>query len=321
MGLFDKKYCDVCGEKIGVLGNRKLEDGNLCKDCAKKLSPFFSERKSSTVDEIKQQLKYREENENLLRNFRPNVTIGDVRIDTNAGTFIVCKSSDFRKFNPDLISFSQVTDVNTDISEDRDEIYYKDEQGNNRSYDPPRYEYKYSFFISIYVNSPWFSEIKFELTDFNSRPDSRYTDLYREYERQAYDLTNILTGRGLGGMNNGYGNYNGNAYTMPQNGNMGFGAAFGAAQYNMPQNMNQGGFSSQNMNQGGYTPQNVQNMNQGGYTPQNVQNMNQGGYAPQNVQNMNQGGEINAAGGVWYCPNCGAENTSGFCQNCGTKKP
>ena len=52
MGFFDKKYCDVCGEKIGLLGNRKLEDGNLCKDCAAKLSPFFSERKFSTVEEV-----------------------------------------------------------------------------------------------------------------------------------------------------------------------------------------------------------------------------------------------------------------------------
>ena len=32
MGLFDKKYCDICGEKIGLLGNRKLENGNLCKN-------------------------------------------------------------------------------------------------------------------------------------------------------------------------------------------------------------------------------------------------------------------------------------------------
>lgn len=54
MGLFDKKYCDVCGEKIGLLGNRKLEDGNLCKECARKLSPWFSDRRSSTVEEIKQ---------------------------------------------------------------------------------------------------------------------------------------------------------------------------------------------------------------------------------------------------------------------------
>ena len=30
MGLFDKKNCDICGDKIGLLGNRKLDDGNLC---------------------------------------------------------------------------------------------------------------------------------------------------------------------------------------------------------------------------------------------------------------------------------------------------
>ena len=65
MGLFDKKYCDICGEKIGLLGNRKLEDGNLCKSCAAKLSPFFSERRRSTVEDIKRQLAYREENEKL----------------------------------------------------------------------------------------------------------------------------------------------------------------------------------------------------------------------------------------------------------------
>lgn len=61
MGLFDKKYCDICGKKIGLLGNQKLEDGNLCKDCAKQLSPWFSDRRRSTVEDIKRQLAYREE--------------------------------------------------------------------------------------------------------------------------------------------------------------------------------------------------------------------------------------------------------------------
>lgn len=50
MGLFDKKNCDICGEKIGILGNRKLDNGNLCKKCAGKLSPWFEERRHSTVD-------------------------------------------------------------------------------------------------------------------------------------------------------------------------------------------------------------------------------------------------------------------------------
>ncbi|MFR5382513.1 MAG: DUF4428 domain-containing protein [Oscillospiraceae bacterium] len=63
MGLFDKKYCDICGEKIGLLGNRKLENGNLCKNCARKLSPWFSDRRGSTVEEIRAQLAYRAENQ------------------------------------------------------------------------------------------------------------------------------------------------------------------------------------------------------------------------------------------------------------------
>ena len=32
MGLFDKKYCSICGEKIGFLGNRKLEDGSVAME-------------------------------------------------------------------------------------------------------------------------------------------------------------------------------------------------------------------------------------------------------------------------------------------------
>jgi len=42
--LFDKKECAFCDNEIGLFGNRKLEDGNMCKECAKKLSPWFSER-------------------------------------------------------------------------------------------------------------------------------------------------------------------------------------------------------------------------------------------------------------------------------------
>ena len=136
MGLFDKKYCDVCGEKIGLLGNRKLEDGNLCKDCAKKLSPFFSERKQSTVAEIKEQLAYREENERRLDSFRPTRTFGEnmkVYIDDMAGTFIVTRMSNWKSENPDIIGLNQVTSCNLDIDEDRDELYYEDEEGNRKS--------------------------------------------------------------------------------------------------------------------------------------------------------------------------------------------
>ena len=54
---FEKKECIFCGKEIGLLGKKKLEDGVMCKDCVSLLSPWFGDRKSSTVAEIEQQLK------------------------------------------------------------------------------------------------------------------------------------------------------------------------------------------------------------------------------------------------------------------------
>ena len=108
MGLFDKKNCDICGEKIGLLGNRKLDDGNLCKNCARKLSPWFEERRHSTVEDIKRQLAYREQNKQLVQSFvvtrqfatnTYNVFIDDTSI-------YVCfsfKAKSNSSFVPDLI--------------------------------------------------------------------------------------------------------------------------------------------------------------------------------------------------------------------------
>lgn len=92
MGLFDKKYCDICGEKIGLLGNRKLENGNLCKNCARKLSPWFSDRRGSTVEEIRAQLAYRAENQEKVAAFHTTRTLGadtKVLLDEDAGKFRV----------------------------------------------------------------------------------------------------------------------------------------------------------------------------------------------------------------------------------------
>ena len=77
MGLFDKKYCSICGAQIKLLGNKKLEDGNCCKDCASKLSPWFNERRHSTIDSIKEQLAYREANKADVETFKVTRTIGD----------------------------------------------------------------------------------------------------------------------------------------------------------------------------------------------------------------------------------------------------
>ena len=89
--LFDKKECSFCDNEIGLFGNRKLEDGNMCKECAKKLSPWFSDRRSSTVAQIEEQLAYREENKKAVEAFNVTLSLGTdmkVLMDEDAGKFI-----------------------------------------------------------------------------------------------------------------------------------------------------------------------------------------------------------------------------------------
>ena len=44
MGLFEKKYCDLCGDKVNALTRQKLSDGYLCSDCKHKHSVNRTDR-------------------------------------------------------------------------------------------------------------------------------------------------------------------------------------------------------------------------------------------------------------------------------------
>ena len=193
MGLFKKEFCAVCGEKISLLGKRKVEDGVVCSKCTKKLSPFFKERKKSTVNDIKDQLAYREDNRQKLNSFNQTRTYGTrtkVYIDDAQQCFVVSRARDFREDNADIIKLSQVTGARYDVKEHRSEIFRKDSEGRSVSYNPPRYEYSYEFKVYINVNSPYFDEIEFELTDY--RPDSRYSSDYHRFEDMANELVSAL---------------------------------------------------------------------------------------------------------------------------------
>jgi len=168
MGLFDKKICDICGEKIGLLGNRKVEDGNVCKNCAKKLSPFFSERRKSTLADIREQLAYREANKAEVAAFRATRTFGTgtkVMIDENTGKFMVTDGRKIAEENPDVIELSRIRSCRFDVREDKTELKQKDKDGNNVSYFPARYRYRYYFYIEIDVDSPWFDRIRYQLNN------------------------------------------------------------------------------------------------------------------------------------------------------------
>ena len=213
MGLFDKKYCDVCGEKIGLLGNRKLDDGNLCKHCAKKLSPWFEERRHSTVEEIKEQLAYREANKEKVSQFviTEDLCGGSskhVFVDNTHGWFAIAHSMDLED-NPDIVDLSQVISCNLDVQERRHEEKYRDDDGDMKSFFPPRYQYEYDYYMKIRINSPWFDDMDFQLNLF-AIDGGRRSELMN-IENTAQRIISALTFHGTNPQMNGN-------HGMPQRG-------------------------------------------------------------------------------------------------------
>ena len=298
MGLFEKKYCDICGEKIGLLGNRKLEDGNICSKCAAKLSPFFTGRKKSTLDEIKAQLAYREQNRQNLNYFNATRVLGNntkVYIDDTQAKFVISRKSDYRSENADIIEISRVINARYEVEEHKTEIYRENSEGRRESYNPPRYDCEYEITIYITVNSPYFSDIQFELTD--QRPESRYTEEFRRYEQQANEIVMALNG----------------------NANMGNMGAMGGMAYGQQNIGQQQPYGQQSFNQQPQQPYGQQNFNQQPQQPYGQQNFNQQPQQPYGQQNFNQQPYGQQLAG-WVCPSCGAPNTGNFCESCGAKK-
>ena len=192
--LFDKKICAICGGEIGLLGNRKLVDGNLCKECARKLSPFLTDRRQSTVAEIARHLQYREQNQRVLLAMNPTRAFGHgsakVYVDENMGAFFISRDRNYTPNNPDVFSVSQVIGIRPTVHENRTELYHHDREGRRVPYNPRRYQVDYRFDISIDLNTPFCNRIDFELS--GDRPDSPRSALYQELEAECADLQNYL---------------------------------------------------------------------------------------------------------------------------------
>ena len=332
MGLFDKKNCDICGEKIGMLGNRKLEDGNLCKDCAKKLSPFCDDRRRSTVEQIRAHLQYREENKNALRAFAPTLTLGEdkkIYIDQMKGNFVVSrnKPGSWDEENPDVMPIASITSCGLDIDEDRDEIYMRNGEGQNVSYNPPRYNFYYNFKLKFLVSNPYFDDFEVRLNNF--RVEGMGSMEYNRYQKMAMDIMAALGVNGNVNMNGGMGMNNMGMGGMPMGGampmnNMGF-----APQGNM-YGQQMGGYQQAPYGQNMGYQQNPygQQMPQQGYgqpmqnnmygQPQGNMYNQQAAYGQQAPQN--NAAFAQSASATWVCDCCGNTNEGAFCTGCGNRR-
>ena len=179
MGLFDKKFCSVCGEKIGLLGNLKLADGNLCRSCRKKLSPFY-QTDGATITDIRTHLQYREQNRATLRYFNADKVIGadqpigpDRRlcIDSHQRKFLLSVKNELETENPDVFDLASLRAIRFYIEE------FTDSETPGGSID-----YYYDFYLTLSLDHPFIHELKFKI---NSRVISTCKRIYENQIREV----------------------------------------------------------------------------------------------------------------------------------------
>ena len=335
MGLFDvfkKKDCEICGKEVGLLGYKKLEDGEICKDCVKLLSPWFDDRRHSTVEQIKAQLQAREYNKLAMETWQPSIALGEyytMYVKTKGDvpiSFVVSNSDKYRENNADILSFLWITACTPDIRESRTELKQTNSQGEKVSYDPPRYEYRYDFYIKLDIKGcDYIDDMRFRInsstvnletvmpkaTLFSAAQsfDPMLYPEYRKYKAMLDEICEVVScgqrGVPLGQANaktddsvEGLLNQIRNASTIEAMTN----ASFRLTMLTMD-----------HPDKAGIQAQIAQAMTQA----KNRLSAEAVGAAAA----MSQPQSVASAPATWKCDACGSENTGKFCEGCGSPKP
>lgn len=183
MGLFKKENCCLCGEKTGML-DKKCLSGKVCKECVKKMSPWFDDYKNSIAGALDAQRLGREVDAGLVeaKIYNFSKIFGEFGVilidekekkfvafpDTSSGLFgnqrKVKSIDDVIDLGPDIIRFDQVEDFEIDIKEmTREEK--QTVNGQQMSYNPPHILYMETFTLRMKINHPYVKSIHIQLND------------------------------------------------------------------------------------------------------------------------------------------------------------
>ena len=164
MGLFSKKVCSICGGESGFIMNQALLDGNVCKECRKGFSPFFTADRKMPVAYVIEHLKYREANRELRDSFRPNVAVGKdhmLYIDTNRGLYALATESELRNAGFDVFYLADFVSANFFVKESE----HYDREDHSKDY------FYYDFNIVIRQNHHTLPELSYKVNGSTVRID------------------------------------------------------------------------------------------------------------------------------------------------------
>ncbi len=181
MGLFKKEACVLCGGKTGLL-DKKCRDGKVCKDCRKKLSPWFDDYKDTDKTLLENQLLLRRADRVIAQGGHFDKVFGEFGVilideaarqfiafpDTSSGLFgsqrKVRSLDDVIDLGPDVVKFDAVEDFEIDITETSREEK-RTVNGQQVSYDPPHILYMETFTLRLTLHHPYIKTMSIQLND------------------------------------------------------------------------------------------------------------------------------------------------------------
>lgn len=112
----NNEVCSLCQNPLTAFGSKVAKDGVICRDCAKKASPFLTDEdiKRRSIARMKNHLEYRERNLKKLANFRPSKEVdGKYRlcVEEKRNRFLFSKRNNWEAENPDIFYFRQIKDI------------------------------------------------------------------------------------------------------------------------------------------------------------------------------------------------------------------
>ena len=152
----DDRRCVLCGNPIDPEVDMEVMSGYLCEDCVLKTSPWFEEFQYAETEDLRNQIRLRQENLDRLRDFVPSRCFGEetmVVVDDSHKTFMVTSEYDLSLENPELISVSDVIDCSVTVEQEREDLGDK------------TYCYSYQFVVDIDLNHPYLDHICFPLNE------------------------------------------------------------------------------------------------------------------------------------------------------------
>lgn len=133
MAFFEKKFCELCNDKVNLLTRLKLSEGFLCSACSKKLSGFSGNWSQRSIADVQQHLAEREQNKIKYSQFQRTGVAGpnsELAVDNVHQLFYFAYGRDYRDGNPEVFQFNQLVDFY--ITEDYD-AFTKDSDGDGIS--------------------------------------------------------------------------------------------------------------------------------------------------------------------------------------------